>query len=480
MWASEKKLAARGAKFYFIIKQDMPENERTLWQDSIARLSPLSKCFRRVDFGYDAHPLLFGEWNGWNLIKVSCRDAQISVRLSDVKSFYNKIFLQFSEWFIKFCRDGKVECKSYDFRILFRLHPPESQDEFVPIPSLDDIASKVVSPPRLLPKPPTTQEEMFDLAKTTLSVPEVFDETFKVAEEHKAEVYGSYGIRTEQHANTYELDVWVPGPSAQAEPIRSLQGELCYELILQSTEKATPDFDRIVRALLTKLLENAVIDPKKIDHIVNNPAEYFQARQWRTRFILNFDLKMMDLTDERGRALNSVKKDIQCQLKNTIYSLFGVVSYKLTNEDLTRIDGVIKDISYFKDMNRDQLFVDLRILLHDAAYDRVVEIARKTDEILNLHKIIDLDTSPGIAIDVEDAKKRWNSAVSDAVTDGKTVAAFIFLREIFGLPLQVFTDVRESLYEDLRKIAAEPSIGVTLTSDNQTSSSRYGCFVASS
>lgn len=480
MWASEKKMAARGAKFYFIVRQDMPEEERTSWQHAIARLSPLSKCFRRVDFAYDAQPSLLAEWNGWNLTKVLCRDAQVPVRPSEVQSFYNSIFLEFSEWFIKFCRDGKVECQSYDFRILFRLHPPESQDEFVPIPSLDDIASKVVSPPRLLAKPPTTQDAMFDLSKRTFPVPEMLEEVLSDAKEHEAEVYGSYGIRTEQHANTYELDFWVPGSSAQAESMRSLQGELWYELILQSKEKATPDFDRIVRALLTKLLENAVIDRKKVEHIADNPGEYFQARQWRTRFILKFDLKMMNLTDERGRALDSVKKDIQGQLRNTTYSLFGVVSYKLTDEDLTRIERVIKDISYFKDTKRDGLFVDLRIVLGDAAYDRVVEIARRTDEILNSHKIIDLDTSPGIATDIEDAKKRWDSAVSDAVRDGQRVAAFVFLREIYGLPLEVFTNVRESLYGDLRRIAVEPSISATLTSDNQTSANRYGCFVATS
>ncbi len=86
-------------------------------------------------------------------------------------------------------------------------------------------------------------------------------------------------------------------------------------------------------------------------------------------------------------------------------------------------------------MKRDELFMNLSIILGDSTYERIVEIAKRTDEILNSHKIIDLDTSPGTATDIEDAKKWWNSAVSDFVRDGGRVAAFMFFREISGVPL---------------------------------------------
>lgn len=410
MWTSEKKLKARGVKFYFIIKQDVPKREHFLWQDAIAHSSPLSKYFRRVDFGYFGYSgdtAFISEWRGWNLIKVFCSDARISLRSSEVKSFYNKIFLQFLEWFIKFCRDRKVECKSYDFRILFRLHPSESHGEFVPIPSLDEVARKVVSPPSLLPNPPATPEEMFDFAKRTdVLSPEGFEVVLQQSEKAHLEAYGSYGIRTEEDANTYEFDILTPpGLPRNAELEKNLQGELCYRLILQSHEKATPDFNSIVRALLTKMLQNSVIDDKKIEHIYNNPDDYFVAIPYGTRFMLKFDLKKWDWDSELGKALDLSKKDIQRELKGTQYSLYGAIFYELTDEDLKRIEEVIEDIGYFKYTNRDELFVNLAITLVDSTYDRVIEIARKTDEILNSHKIIDLDTSPGTATDIEDAKK---------------------------------------------------------------------------
>jgi hypothetical protein len=78
--------------------------------------------------------------------------------------------------------------------------------------------------------------------------------------------------------------------------------------------------------------------------------------------------------------------------------------------------------------------------------------------------------------DIEDAKKRWNAAVSDLVREGRSATSFIFVRELFGLPLQMFTGARESLYRELNEIA-ETHIDTTITSDNMMKSIRYGCYV---
>lgn len=476
MWTLEKKFPARGVKFYFIIKQGIPEKEHNSWQEAVSRSSPLSKWFRRVQFEYSDHPALISDWQGWNLIKIFCPDAHISMKPSEAKSSYKEMFVQFSEWFIKLCRDRRIECKPYDFRILFRLCPPESVGEFVPIPSLSDISRKFVSPPTILPNPPTTPEALFDLAQKSLSG-QAFEAVLKYSEKDKFKVYGGYGLRTEEHANTYELDIVLPGQSEEIESMRSLKGELSHELILQSQGKAPPDFNNVVKALLTKLIQNGVIDSKKVEHVYNNPDDYFEATQWRARFVLKFDLKKWSPDSELGRALDVAKKQLQKELTGTKYYLYGAISYKLTDEDLPKIEAVIDDIIYFKNAKRDDLFTNMSILLVDSTYERIIEIARKADEILNSHKIIDLIALPGTATDIEDAKKRWNSAVSDLVRDGKRATSFLFLREISGVPLQVFTCARESLCQELNKIAGETHITVTLTSDNQQST-RYGCLVA--
>ena len=480
MWTLEKKLPARGVKFYFITKQDIPEKERTLWQEAVSRSSPLSKWFKRVQFEYSGQPALISDWQGWNLIKIFCPDAHISMKPSEAKSSYKEIFERFSDWFIKLCRDKRIECKPYDFRILFRLHPPESDGEFAPIPPLSDIAKKVVSPPTLTLNPPATPEEILELAKRTLPLSgQAYEEVLKYAEKKNLKVYSGYGVRTEEDANTYEFDILLPDQSKEVESMRSLQGELYHELILQCQEKVPPDFNNIVRALLTKLIQNGVIDSKKVEHVYNNPDDYFETTQWRARFVLKFDLKKWSPDSELGRALDVVKKQLQKELTGTKYYLYGAISYKLTDEDLPKIEEVIENIIYFKNAKHDDLFANLSILLVDSNYEKIIEIARKTDKILNSHKVIDLDTSPGMATDIEDAKKRWNSAISDAVRDGRKVASFMFFRELSGVPLQVFTGAQESLYEELNKIAGETHITITLTSDNQQST-RYGCYVASS
>jgi hypothetical protein len=392
---------------------------------------------------------------------------------SEVKSTYNEIFWEFSEWFTKFCRDRRIECKAYDFRILFRLFPPESFDEFVPIPSLSDIYTKVVSPPTILLPAPITSEMMLNFAQNNINLSrQVLEGLLKSSEVNKFKVYGGYGLRTEAHANTYELDTVIPSQSEEIESMGSLKGELLHELILQSKEKTPSDFGKVVNVLLTKLLQNAVIDSKKVEHVYNNPGNYVQITQMDKRFVLKFDLRKWSPDSESGKALDVTKKQLQKEFAGTKYYLYGAVSYKLTNEDLPKIEAVIENIIYFRNARRDNLFVNTSILLVDSTYERIIEIARKADEILCSHKII----TPGMVTDIEDAKKRWNAAVSDLVREGRSATSFIFVRELFGLPLQMFTGARELLYRELNEIA-ETHIDTTITSDNMMKSIQYGCYV---
>jgi len=83
MWTLEKKLPARGVKFYFITKQDLPEKERSWWQEAVSRSSPLSKWFRRAQFEYSGHPALITDWQGWNLIKIFCPDPSSIVAFAE-------------------------------------------------------------------------------------------------------------------------------------------------------------------------------------------------------------------------------------------------------------------------------------------------------------------------------------------------------------------------------------------------------------
>jgi len=335
----ENKFPARGVKFYFIVKQDIPEKEHNSWQDLILRSGPLSQWFNGAQFEYSNHPTLISDYKSWNLIKIFCPEAHILIKVSEINSTYVEIFIQFSEWFIKFCRDRRIECKLYDFRILFRLSPPESACEFVPIPSLSDIFRKVVSPPTILPNPPKTPVEMFALAQTSLSG-KAFEITLQYAKKNKIKVYGSYGFRTEKDSNTYELDMVMPTQSDDIESIQSLQGELWHSLILQSREKPPTDFNSVVNTLLTKLLQYGAIDSPKLKHIYSNPGDYVEETQWCRRFVLKFDLKKWSPDSEQSRALDVSKKQLQKELVGTKYSLYGTVSYKLTNEDLPRIEEV--------------------------------------------------------------------------------------------------------------------------------------------
>jgi len=340
----------------------------------------------------------------------------------------------------------------------------------VPIPSSSDLFRKVVSPPIILPNPPKTTAEMFALAQTSLPG-KIFEITLQYAEKNKMKIYGSYGFRTEKDSNTYELDMVMPTQSEDQESMRSLPGELWHSLILQSQEKTPPDFNSVVNTLLTKLLQYDAIDSQKLKHIYSNPGDYVEKTQWCIRFVLKFDLKKWSPDSDSVRMLDIAKKQLQKELIGTKYSLYGAVSYKITNEDLTKIEGVINNVVYFRNAKQDDLFTIMSIRLGDSAYDRIIQIAKKTDEILCSYKII----TTAMATDIEDAKKRWNTAVSDLDKDGRKAVSFIFLREI-GIPLQMFLGAQKSLYKELNELA-ETHIDTIITSDNQMKSIKYGCYV---
>lgn len=473
-------MLARGAKFYFITKQDIPKEEYGMWEDTLSRSSPLSSWFGEVRFEYSYHPALIRDWQGWNLIKVFCTNAHISIEPSEAKSFYEEIFVGFSEWFLMLCRDRRIECRPYDFRILFRLHPPESPGEFVPIPALHDISGKLVSPQSVLPNPPLTLADMLELAQEVVSRQKL-EELLEYVERQRLTLYGDYGVRSEERWDICHFYTLIPGPSPseEMETMQSLQGDLYHELILHSKDTVFADFKGIVGVLLTRLLHNGAIDSQKVEQIYGNPDDHFVTGQGHSRFAIRFDLEKLSPDSRVMRAVDVTKKAIQRELEGTPYSLYGAVSYTLTDGDLGRIEAVLDDIVYFRKASRDALYVRLSILLVVNDYERAIGVARKTDEVINSHMVFDLNASRPIPTDIEDAKKRWESAASELARGGSKVTSYLFRRDVSAIPLQTFLGAREPMYEELSRIAEWAHIGTTITSDSFPHD-RYGCYVVGS
>jgi len=490
MWLFEKKFKVRGIKFYFIVKPEIQKNERLLWKNAISKSSPLCNYFQRIDVG-DFSSKGMDEWKNWKMIKIFCYNSSILLKPSDIEQFYNKIFVEFSDWFIKFCKNEKVECRAYDFRIIFRISPLESPTEFIPIPSLKEISLKVVSPTDSLPNPPKTTEEMLQFArKITPLNSKGFDATLNFSK--KGIVYSSFGLRNEKDANTYELEMIIPTERTNCTAKGKLKGKLVYNLILETKNRRDVDFNKTIRLLLKKLEINQIISVDTGKNILNKLDDYITEgaigkTTANTRFV--FTHEVMDVPEELRVQLDLTKKQFQKELKNTKYSLYGVVSYELTDDDLDKIKDAIKEIVYFQNMKQDDLSINLHIELLDNSYEKIIAIIKKTDKILNSAGILDIKKSPNMATDLEDAKNRYNVAISDFKRDFKLSAStntedlakkgtvsFIFLREVRGIPLLTFLRSRKLLYNGLYKIAKDTSIRVTLTSDVLFSST-HGCYI---
>jgi len=192
---------------------------------------------------------------------------------------------------------------------------------------------------------------------------------------------------------------------------------------------------------------------------------------------------------EWGMRLNRAKKEFQKKFRNSEYSLYGIASYTLTEDDLTKdADNLIKEIFYFRHMKKDDLAINLNIILLDNSCEQIIGIARKADEILDLNNIINLRDAPNMATNIGDAKRRYDAAVADFMRDfGLTssginkfiesgLITFMFFKWVEGIDLQTFLSARELLYAELRRISKDADIVATLTSDT-LGGCNYGCFI---
>lgn len=478
MSASENALLARGVKLYFICRQDIPDEDHATWQEAVSLASPLRTWFGGIEFEYSDHPDLISDWQGWNLVKIFCPHARVSVKPSEARLFYENVFVRLSEWFSKLCEDRGIDCKPYDFRILFRLHPPEDPQQFVPIPSLDGISAKLVSPQATLTRPPLTLVDMLERVQEVVSRRKL-DELLAYAEREGLTLYADYGIRSEHNSDVCQFYILVPGASGEIQTMQSLQGDLYHELILHSTDAALADFEGIANALLTRLVQNGAIDNQKAEQARGNLHDHLLTGQGHTRFAIRFDIKESGMNSELMRAVDLTKKAVQKELQATPYHLYGAVSYALTDADLGRIEEILEEVPHFRTASRDSLCLSLCISMVVSDYNRALEAARRTDEIIQRHMLPELPESAFAPTDIEDAKRRWDSAASEQTQQGRTVRSYIFIRSVSAIPIQAFLDTREPVYEEFSRLAERLDIGATITSDSFVYSS-WGCYVAAS
>ena len=410
----EKPLPARGVKLYFVVKQEIREEERSLWQNAISRSTPLAKWFGQVEFHYSDHPALVNDCRGWNLVKVLCTSSNVLVKPSKAESSYNQIFQQFSTWFTQFCQGKGMECKPYDLRILFRLHPPEALGEFVPIPSLDDLVEQVVSPPNVMsiPDPPATPEEMLDSAKMTdVFGGQAVDGVIQHAAKYGWEVYAGYGIRTEEHANTYELDTLVPSAAAaEAKPTRRPRaGESDGGLRIGPTNLSggklvsipaismLPE-GRLATADVTTLVQEQVLVRAVWSRLEVNYPWY--KGEWRfgvvPSMIEEAHLWQRTIEDALIRQAKFTKGSVRCPYKvgklewqQTLWRFYWL--WLIAIEDMQSIWNAARDpINFLSVGARNDHLRDIaliyaippgRAMIHDERFDRVVRVSRKVREL---------------------------------------------------------------------------------------------------
>ena len=199
------------------------------------------------------------------------------------------------------------------------------------------------------------------------------------------------------------------------------------------------------------------------------------VRSGIVRFLLPFDVYKTPAS--LFVALNATKKELQKELENTRYKLYGIFSYALGDGEFGKIEDIISGIEYFRTSKPENLSINLSLSFRANSYEKIISILKETDNILKENKIHD-------PVDIEDAKKRYHDAISDFKKEYKLdskiddlsglIDFYVYLRFISGIPLTDFLRVRKSLDEQLFKKSEK--LTVTVTTDVLATSS-YGCYI---
>lgn len=137
MGAFEKKLKARGVKFFIFASPDVPKKDQPKWHNLL--INGLTEYFDNVSIYYDssfiAEPKLLPlPKKKMMAIKVFCPDPKFKLKPSEANAFYNKLCKRYINFVTKSLSKTKFEFEGYRFDILFRMHPPEDLNGIIPMP----------------------------------------------------------------------------------------------------------------------------------------------------------------------------------------------------------------------------------------------------------------------------------------------------------------------------------------------------------
>ncbi len=211
----EKRFLGRGVKFYFIVNSSIPMVQWHLWKIDMNTESPLADYYQRIDVS-DYVSGGFGKWKNWKQVKVVALHASFKIKSSRAEKYYYAMFKNFTSWFINYCKIKGIECRVYDFQMLYKLEPEEKSGEFCPVPSLRKIANEIIRPPVSLPTPPNTGEEIVSLAlKQTALNKRALDAMINAVKLKYGSAYIGLPMLQVKDANTGELELFVAEPGME-------------------------------------------------------------------------------------------------------------------------------------------------------------------------------------------------------------------------------------------------------------------------
>src|SRR5271157_972734 len=187
----EAPLKIRNVRFYILVHALLSKERQTHLASELSSSASLKSYFRNVDVSYQLNLVK----ENWTCVKISCHGADRRIKPSDSTEFYARLSEDYLEHAGALFKRETLDWELYDFRVFFRIYPPEKTQEYIPLPPLADISKKIPGHPSE-PSTPKNYDEMLEYLRKVSPIDKTTEEMFiRTTEEDNLMIYGSFGIQ---------------------------------------------------------------------------------------------------------------------------------------------------------------------------------------------------------------------------------------------------------------------------------------------
>lgn len=461
----EKKLPLRGVTLVFII-------------DKITDKSLLREVASEFESSPFAHIFYSSKKVDTNKmsIEITLTETDYCVNTSEIDAFYRNYFKKCVHHFEESFKLHHIKIEPSDFRILFRLYPIESRNEFIPLFSLENVAKEWGLIFSSLEIPQNNLEFKNYLMSVGLSETSIKSRVDKGIKEGK-QIYSSFGVKKNNPG--FFVGNWLSKKELDAIKNKWVESSIKHCLIIKKFGLLDNKFQELGDTLLSKCLEMGFISEEQFSYIKTMQGEVtttygLPSILSDTESAISFHIPIVDMNQFDNKKKSEYKKWVD--KLNLFWKNPGYKDYRVYHKTFHQVNFSKDMIQYGKGMlasteiNLDKIAKEINeAQLPDKSLNLYVNF---TKEIFFEKEDLDL-VDEYIKSDYELYVKKLSEIIIEQFNfpeqkkirliqdipeiklnklDSPKGFDLVLTIEVGGVPLDIFKDIQKNWFNELQPI----------------------------